>query len=95
MKPTVGRIVHYQPKTVVQQAWAAIIVGVNPGASTGELTVNLHVYANHEHGSHFMQDVPYAETPTRSHWSWPPRESSAQSVTEPVEPEAAGAGGQV
>jgi hypothetical protein len=81
MRPSVGRIVHYHH----QDGWppfAAIITAVRPCETWGcdDAHVQLAVFAvADDHGRIEPSEalppaVPYAETPTPGHWSWPPRE---------------------
>lgn len=68
---TVGRIVHYKTRSEKGEgrtdALAAIVVWVNPDG-----TPNLEVWS-YLGGSFFMESVPFANSPTPGHWSWPPR----------------------
>lgn len=68
---TVGRIVHYMDPDdtdgrYAPEAQAALVTGVNADG-----TPSLVVF--YRTGMFNMPTVPYAETPTRGHWSWPPR----------------------
>lgn len=71
--PAVGRIAHFQTHgtadgAFVSEARAAIISDL---PEVGDGIVGLTVF--HPTGVFFKGDVPYAETPTPGHWSWPPR----------------------
>lgn len=78
MTPTIGRTVHYQSYGTPggeygSEPRAAIITAVFNGQDeeTGDGFVSLAVL--NPTGLFFHQAVPYAETPTPGHWSWPPR----------------------
>lgn len=86
MTPTVGRIVHYQSHGTpggeyLAEARAAIVTAVHPCPAgsrglcaddyCGGDTVSLAVL--NPSGLFFDQAVPYADTPTPGHWTWPPR----------------------
>lgn len=67
---TVGRIVHYmnlgdKDGEYPPETQAALVTGVN-----ADSTPSLVVFSRT--GFHNVQSVPYAETPSRGHWSWPP-----------------------
>lgn len=73
MKPTVGRIVHYQSYGTpngeyLPEARAAIITAVDNKRATVSLAVL------NPSGFFFNLDVPEAKKPTPGHWNWPPRE---------------------
>lgn len=68
---TVGRIVHYmnlgdKDGKYPSETQAALVTGVNADG-----TPSLVVF--YRTGMFTLASVPYAETPTRGHWSWPPR----------------------
>lgn len=75
MKPSIGRIVHFQSN---EGTLAAIITAVHP-----DNHVNLTVFApNRVPGWITLGQkgtpeetplIPYAEEPTLGHWNWPPR----------------------
>lgn len=72
MKPTVGRIVHYQSYGTpggeyTPQPRAAVITEV--GQDDDPMTVGLCVL--NPTGQFFNRDVEYSETPKPGHWSWP------------------------
>lgn len=79
MKPTVGRIVHYQSYGTpggeyLPEPRAAIITEVYDGTEDnprGRPYVGLCVL--NPTGQFFNRSVPYAEKPTPGHWNWPPR----------------------
>lgn len=82
MKPSVGRIVHYQSYGTpggeyLPMPRAAIITGVNDPrdpeyeAEYDEMTVSLCVL--NPTGMFFNTQVRYSEEPKPGHWSWPPR----------------------
>lgn len=73
MKPTVGRIVHYQSHgspdgSHKSQPRAAIVTEV-PEDKEG--AVGLCVL--NPTGQYFNQNVPYSEEPKAGHWNWPPK----------------------
>ncbi|QPL14646.1 hypothetical protein SEA_SCHWARTZ33_1 [Gordonia phage Schwartz33] len=82
MKPTVGRIVHYQSYGTpggeyLPEARAAIITEVHKRDSRhlpepGEPFVGLCVL--NPTGMFFNRMVPHSADPRPGHWSWPPRE---------------------
>jgi hypothetical protein len=77
MKPTVGRIVHYQSygspggeyKSLPRAAVITQTQAENP--ELGDGVVGLAIF--NPTGMFFNEKIPYAETPTPGHWSWPPR----------------------
>ena len=67
MKPSIGRIVHYQPTGNEPETVAAIITAVRDSGA-----VNLAAFL--PSAEYFkVVDVPYSETPKSGCWSWPPR----------------------
>jgi hypothetical protein len=64
MEPSIGRIVHVQEDA---NAHAAIITAVH------EDGVSLTLFRPGYLPGYSVGHVPYAETPTPGHWSWPPR----------------------
>ena len=79
MKPTIGRIVHYQSfgtpgGEYLPETRAAIITEVHdddPVPESGVPYVGLCIL--NPTGQFFNRNVRYAETPTPGCWSWPPR----------------------
>ena len=71
--PSLGRIVHYKSQGSMTGAFEAetysAIISRLPEAG-GEI-VGLTVFQ--PIGVFYKGAVPYAETPTPGHWSWPPR----------------------
>ncbi|AEV52178.1 hypothetical protein RoPhRER2_gp32 [Rhodococcus phage RER2] len=70
MKPTVGRIVHYQSYGTpggeyLPEPRAAIITQVRKAGIVGLCVLN-------PTGQFFNQEVHFAEEPTPGHWNWPP-----------------------
>lgn len=80
MKPTVGRIVHYQGSGTLAGEYknntiAAIVTRVSEmEMSDGSIVVGLCIF--NPTGLFFNQTVFYSEEPMPGHWSWPPREQS-------------------
>ena len=80
MKPTIGRIVHYQSYGTpggeyLPEPRAAVITEVGhaqllPGA---ELTEVVGLCVLNPTGQFFNQRVPFADVPTPGHWNWPPK----------------------
>lgn len=82
VKPTVGRIVLYQPPDALKvekrapdekdhQPWAAIITHVNADG-----TVDLSVFAHPQYASNCTMQpsrVAFSDVPTLGHCWWPPR----------------------
>lgn len=75
MKPSVGRIVHYQTYGTpggeyLSEPMAAIVTKVYPGGSLVDLSVF------YDSGLSFRRGVKYAagRPPVPGCWSWPPRE---------------------
>lgn len=65
MKPTIGRVVHYQSYNENGAcAYAAIITQVNEDES-----VELATFG--PNSVYFQHNVKQAEVPTESHWNWP------------------------
>jgi hypothetical protein len=76
VKPTVGRVVHYQSfgtpgGEYESEPRAAIITRVNGGDTT---SVGLCIL--NPAGQFFNQSVHYSETPKPGCWNWPPRGES-------------------
>jgi hypothetical protein len=77
MKPTVGRIVHYQSYGSPGGEYrslprAAVITQTQvENRELGDGVVGLAIL--NPTGMYFSEKIPYAETPTPGHWSWPPR----------------------
>lgn len=74
MKPTVGRIVHYQAYGTpggefpsVPRAAVVTEVGGDDGMTVGLCVLN-------PSGLFFNRGLPYADPPKPGCWSWPPRE---------------------
>jgi hypothetical protein len=84
MKPTVGRIVHYQAYGTPggehpSLPRAAIITAVHHQPKTdteepGPLSSSVDLCVLNPTGQFFNQGVPFSETPKPGCWSWPPRE---------------------
>ena len=83
MKPTVGRIVHYQAYGTPGGEYpsierAAVVTAVEPRA--GEEGINGPEEAGYKvslcilnpTGQFFNQDVPYSAEPKPGHWNWMP-----------------------
>lgn len=81
MKPSIGRIVHYQSYGTpggeyLPEPRAAIITAVecvqlNPGDE--ELTEVVSLAVLNPTGMFFSPKLQFAEVPTPGHWNWPPR----------------------
>jgi hypothetical protein len=74
MKPTIGRLVHYQrghgnTGKLGSATCAALITGVNPDG-----TVNLHIFPDHGGSDTWIGSIAHAEKPAYGCWNWPPRE---------------------
>jgi len=77
MKPTVGRIVHYQSYGTPNgefkpEARAAIITRVS-AYSADDYVPDVCLAVMNPTGMFFDSWVQYSETPKAGHWSWPPR----------------------
>ena len=77
MKPTVGRIVHYQsygtPKGEYKsKPIAAVITQVNEDGSTCGLCIF------NPTGLFFNTDIKFSAEPAPGHWNWPPRTEEAK-----------------
>lgn len=71
MKPTIGRIVHYMSLGSADglyppETQAAIVTGVNQDGTPSLLVL-------YKTGMFNLESVPFAETPTRGRWNWPPK----------------------
>lgn len=72
MKPTIGRIVHYQSYGTpggeyLPEPRAAVITEVLTDVVVGLCVLN-------PTGQFFHRSVPFSEEPKPGHWNWPPRE---------------------
>lgn len=72
MKPSVGRIVHYQSYGTpggeyLPEPRAAIITQLHPGVARVGLAIL------NPTGVFFNDDVPWSVEPKSGHWNWPPR----------------------
>lgn len=84
MKPTIGRIVHYQSFGTpggehLPEPRAAIVTQVRTvdRACAGEPPAPVEVASLcvlNPTGMFFNTDVPYSPTPKPGHWNWPPRD---------------------
>lgn len=87
MKPTVGRAVHYHSLHMGKPLHATIletdgdvvtqlsVIGTlrgEPGVVAGPLSNRFGMVAPSDTGLFIFGSVPFAETPTPGHWSWPP-----------------------
>lgn len=80
MKPTVGRIVHYQSYGTpggehLPSPRAAVIteVGHDGIESTFEATGEVGLCVMNPTGLFLNRNVPFSETPKPGCWNWPPR----------------------
>jgi hypothetical protein len=78
MKPTVGRIVHYQSYGTPSGEYkpeprAAVVTQVHPEATGGADTVDVGLCILNPTGQFFNVRVSYADPPKPGHWNWPPR----------------------
>lgn len=78
VKPTVGRIVHYQaygtPGGEYQSVPRAAIVTAVPEANHADATENyVGLCILNPTGMFFNTRVPFSATPKPGHWNWPPR----------------------
>lgn len=79
MKPTIGRVVHYQSYGTpngefLPEPRAAIVTEVDDSfgdAENPETRVGLCVL--NPTGMYFNPGVKFAPEPTPGHWNWPPR----------------------
>lgn len=87
MKPSIGRIVHYQSYGTpdgeyLPEPRAAIITEVDELRATEEseayTAVGLAIL--NPTGMFFSRLVKYSEHPKPGHWSWPPRDDMATTV---------------
>lgn len=72
MKPSIGRIVHYQRwgspgSPHASEPSPAVIVNV-----LNEETQECQIFVMNPNGLYF-NPTPYSETPKQGHWNWPPR----------------------
>jgi len=78
MKPTVGRIVHYCPVTVLYQPRAALIVRIHESGAVRLRGFSPYASDAPEDSASALDEVvdaEFSETPKMGCWSWPPRES--------------------
>lgn len=69
MKPTIGRIVHYQCEK--EGITAAIITAVEDEAGLpGQVALELFGNESIEKNINF---IPFSEVPKNGHWNWPPK----------------------
>ena len=78
MKPSIGRIVHYQSYGTpggeyLPEPRAAIITQVNCNHEAHDTNGLCGLAILNPTGMFFNAAVPYSETPTPGHWNWPPR----------------------
>lgn len=81
MKPSVGRIVHFQTYGTPggehpSEPIAAIITKVHPGLQVEDGTVTntvVDLFAIYPNGTSHKEGIPFAEEPTPGRWNWPPR----------------------
>lgn len=78
MKPSVGRIVHFQTYGTPggehqSEPIAAIITAVHPAGSDDDRPPQVDLFAIYPNGTSHKTGVKYAENPTPGHWNWPPR----------------------
>ena len=82
MKPTIGRIVHYQSYGTpggeyLPEPRAAIITCTYPENEPPELAdptlIHVGLCVLNPTGMFFNQLVPFSEAPKPGHWNWPPR----------------------
>lgn len=75
MKPSIGRIVHYQSYGTPGGEYspeprAAVVTEIHPEAG---YTMLVGLCVLNPTGMFFNRAVPYSEEPKPGHWSWPPR----------------------
>ena len=80
MKPTIGRVVHYQSFGTpggehLPEPRAAIITTVLP-APTADVTPAVGLAVLNPTGVFFNTDVPHSPTPKPGPWNWPPRDDT-------------------
>lgn len=73
MKPSIGRIVHYQIDEVDQPA-ATVPAIVNSINGDGSLNLTCFYPLNIRYERHVKQ----SDTPKLNHWNWPPREETEE-----------------
>jgi hypothetical protein len=72
-KPSIGRIVHYlRPVSLGHVQRESPVPAVITKTETDDATCHLYIMSD-LFGCYFELSVPYAESPTPGHWSWPPR----------------------
>jgi hypothetical protein len=71
MKPTVGRVVHYQNYGREEGTLSPLAAIVTETYEDDEMEVALFVLYPADH--FFRQHVPFSEIPKLAHWNWPPR----------------------
>lgn len=83
-QPSIGRIVHYQARgsadgKFAPEPRAAIVTAVpellseQPNTGPEDYVKAADLCVVNPSGMFFDREVPYAETPTPGHWSWPPK----------------------
>lgn len=80
MKPSIGRIVHYQSYGTpggeyLPEPRAAVITCTynEPPELADPTKTHVGLCILNPTGMFFNQLVPFAEEPTPGHWNWPPR----------------------
>lgn len=87
MKPTIGRIVHYQSFGTpggehLPEPRAAVITTVH-AAPAADVTPSVGLAVLNPTGRFFNVDVPYSPTPKPGDWNWPPREPPTRRPSAP------------